>query len=92
MPFNVTTDPQWKVFKTVLVNTPKSVSEVEVNVKWNELKRWKLYTGDSVSMFACPQLHPADISNQDDELVKGTQVHSVNVLMSHSTYSIVGPH
>lgn len=40
-PFNVTTDPQWEAFKTALSNTPKSVTEVKVNVSWNELKRWK---------------------------------------------------
>ena len=50
-PFNATTDSQWEAFKTILANTPKSVSEVKVNVNWNELKKWKPYSDDSVSLF-----------------------------------------
>jgi len=49
-PFKITKHPQWEAFKAVLANTPKSVSEVKVNVNWNELKKWKP-ADDSVSLF-----------------------------------------
>ena len=72
-PFKITTDPQWEAFKAALANTPKSVSEIKVNVNWKELKKWKPSDG-SVSSFTYPCARPSDMFHQEDELDEGTRV------------------
>lgn len=72
-PFKVTMDSQWEAFKAALANTAKSVTDVKVNVNWNELKKWKPLD-DSVSSTIYPLLHLSDTSYQDDELDEGTEV------------------
>lgn len=72
-PFKVATDSQWEAFKAALANTPKSVSDVKVNVNWKQMKKWKPRDDESVCSFISSQ-HILLISYQDDELDEGTQV------------------
>lgn len=89
-PFNITTDPQWETFKTILANAPKSVTEVKINVIWNELKKWKPSQDDSVSPFMYPQLQPPDNHARTMNLMKELRYAQVNRFFSNHAYSAVG--
>lgn len=90
-PFKVTTDPQWEAFKAALKNTPKSVNDVKVNVNWNELKKWKPVSDDSVSFSSILGHIPPISSIRKTMLRKGPRYVRFGTSLCYSIDYILGP-